>query len=388
MADRSVRNLTALSGASTSRVLNLAAIARSRAEKGLPREAHAPLFDSPVINSAILVKHRLRADESYLFPSHRSTATKIIVPFDVNDLACGGRSFFYGQRGFGDALADIGNYSEKQSTKRDSEVLRLIDTIPSLDPFLLREYLKSNDIKVDDCYFEISAADQAKMYEFAATEVRKLIQLATNERGSGQAGSTSRLVWALLSSEVDDTLAPLQATLKLAGDEFREGIFSWRGFLYYKWNMDAFWPQLVDVLREIKAIRPSGPIDIESIQFLTATKNAIIEATRVNGDEVKRVLKIYDDAFAGLIERREPKAFREFLLGAPSMFLELGERMGTMSHITSFWRYRFPLDTPRTAGAEELLTILQDFSAGFGLDTSATPQQGQGQKAKSFRAAS
>ena len=40
--------------------------------------------------------------------------------------------------------------------------------------------------------------------------------------------------------------------------------------------------------------------------------------------------------------------FREFLLGAPALFLEIGEKMGAMSHVTSFWQYRFPAGAPRT----------------------------------------
>ena len=43
-----------------------------------------------------------------------------------------------------------------------------------------------------------------------------------------------------------------------------------------------------------------------------------------------------------LVEKQTPKTFRDFLLSAPHMFLELGEKLGAISHIVSFWRYRFP----------------------------------------------
>lgn len=347
-------------------MLNLAAIAKARADT-VVEEGARPFFESPVINSSIILKHRLRADETYLFPNHRATATKIIVPFDIRDLNVGGRSFFVGQRGFIEALRDIGNYGDKTNLKRDVEVLHLLDAIPSLDPFLLREYLRSNDIKIDDHYFEISDADQSKMYAFASNEMRRLVSLATSERKRANDASISKLVSALLSSEVDETLDPLQHTLKLAGDEFREGIFCWRGFLYYKWCMKEFLPQVGRVLREIKSIRPSGAVDQEQVQFLTGAKLSITDTVRASTEEVRRVLKIYDDAYNDLIERRDPKAFRQFLLGAPGLFLELGEKMGALSHITSFWHYRFPHGTVKTAGADELITILQDFSAGFDL---------------------
>ena len=46
----------------------------------------------------------------------------------------------------------------------------------------------------------------------------------------------------------------LRETLGLTGNDFREGIFSWRGFLYYKWSMGKFWPDVMGVLREINTI--------------------------------------------------------------------------------------------------------------------------------------
>ena len=78
--DRSVRLLSALGGASTSRVLNLFRIAIDNANN--PEHAEKPLFLSPIINRAFLLKHRTRTDENYLFSSSRTVATKVIIMFD------------------------------------------------------------------------------------------------------------------------------------------------------------------------------------------------------------------------------------------------------------------------------------------------------------------
>jgi hypothetical protein len=50
------------------------------------------------------------------------------------------------------------------------------------------------------------------------------------------------------------------------------------------------------------------------------------------------------------------------------MFTTLGERIGGVSHIASFWRYRFPANTPLTASLDEMMDILQDFEASLGLE--------------------
>jgi hypothetical protein len=54
---------------------------------------------------------------------------------------------------------------------------------------------------------------------------------------------------ALLSGRMDQILEPLRVTLALTDNDFREGIFSWRGFLYYKWSIECFWPDVMGVLK-------------------------------------------------------------------------------------------------------------------------------------------
>ena len=375
--DRSIRFLTSLGGASTSRVLNLSQVALTNTEN--PEYRSQPFFQSPIINTAFLLKHRVRSDETYMFPALRPVATKIIVPFDINDLRAGGRSFFVDQRGYLETLRSIGNYREGE-IERDMEVLRLVNTIPSLDPFLLREHLRNYNFKIAPCYFSIAQGDQRRMHEFVSDELSKLIQLASGGDGNGTDAAASRMVSALLSSEVDEKLAPLRATLGLTGEDFREGVFSWRGFLYYKWSMGNFWPDVMSILREVKEVRPIGPMDTELRAYLASTKRSIIEMVRDNGNHVNKVLSIYDESFNDLVTHQTPKTFRDFLLSAPHMFLELGEKMGSISHIVSFWRYRFPRNTPKTVDPEELTSIFQDFTSGFA--------QNSGTSRTSLRAAS
>jgi hypothetical protein len=359
-ADRSVRFLSALGGASTSRVLNLFRIAADNADN--PEYQEKPLFLSPIINKAFLLKHRTRADETYLFTSPRSVATKIIIPFDAADLRAGGRSLFVDQRGYIDTLRAVGNYSSEK-LERDMVVLRLLNAVPSLDPFLLREHLRNNQIDVSPTYFAISDGDQERMHNFVSQEMSQLIALA-GSGGNGQSGN--RLISAMLSNQIDEKLEPLRLTLGLTGNDFREGVFSWRGFLYYKWSMGKFWPDVMGVLRELNAISPHGAVTPEQKVFLSGVRRNIIEMVRDNGQHVNKSLSVYDAAFRDLTAKQTPKTFRDFLLSAPYMFLELGEKLGAISHIVSFWRYRFPPGTPPHVDAEELSAIFQDFSSGFG----------------------
>lgn len=365
-SDRSVRSLTGLHAASSSRVLNLMAIANAQREN--EGHAKAPLFRSKIINRSIILKHRLRADELDVFLERKAVGTKIIIPFEREDLRAGGQSIFVGQRGFDDILRELGNYTDAGDLSRDIDILALLDSVPSLDPFLLREHLRAHDVKPDSCYFEISPADQQRMHDHAAREVGRLTAMAMRGAGRDRGSSTRRMVASLLSSEVNEKLEPLRVTLNLSTSEFAEGVFSWRGFLYYKWSLSEFWPQLMQVLREIKKIHPVTRMSGDQAAYFESVKVAIIRGVKQESSSVRRILTIYDDAFSRMVESADPNAFRQFLLAAPAFFVEMGEKIGAMSHVASFWRYRFPANLRWSADADELTAIFQDFARSFSND--------------------
>jgi hypothetical protein len=364
--DRSFRSLSGLEKtASTSRVLNLAAVASQNL--GDPEYESSPFFKAAALNGAVIIKHRLRADEQYIFDQSRRITTKVIIPFERTDLGLGGRSLFVGQRGWQELLYQLRGSADDEA--RDIALLEALDELPSLDPFLLREHLKRRDFKIANCYFAISPADLEKMQRFVSGEISKLVDLAY---GGGKAGAPnaniSKLVSLLLSGEVDARLEPLRLTLGLEGENFREGIFSWKGFLYYKWVLNSLWPQLRGVISELAEIKVTGPRDFEMLNQVKEIGARVNQAILGQVRKVRITLQVYDDAFNQLTTAGNPMAFRDFLLKSPEMFITLGERTGMVSHIASFWRYRFPKGRGLTIELDELFDILQDFHQGLGED--------------------
>ena len=61
--------------------------------------------------------------------------------------------------------------------RRDLTMLKLIDRLPTLDPFLLHEAFTANRIDVAPCYFRLSPSDKTEMRDFVAAQVETLINL-------------------------------------------------------------------------------------------------------------------------------------------------------------------------------------------------------------------
>ncbi len=361
-AERIYRSLRGLEKtASTSRVLNLAALAVKYA--GDPEYSKEPLFNANNLGAAVIIKHRLRMQELDDFDDPVRTATKLIIPFDRANLALGGRALFVGERNWMERLAEL--RGSVDGLQRDSEVLLAIDELPSLDPFLLREHLKRRGYSISPSHFEISQGDSDRMQKFVGSEIARLIQLAYNDEGVG-AGNITKLVEALLSSKTDERLEPLRLTLRLEGEAYREGIFSWKGFLYYKWVLNTLWPNLKEVLQDLARVRVVGPRDAQFIAAIEEMRGRLRDAMQSQVRSVMTYLKMYDAVFGKLTGEGNATAFRDFLLESPDMFMALGEGAGTMSHIATFWRYRFPKGKPLTATMGELFDILQDFESSLG----------------------
>ena len=215
---------------STARVLNLIRIHQEADQEG--ERIITPLFKNDALNSCFFIKHNLRDNEKYIFPESRTRATKILIPFNVKELNLGGQYVFLGQPGYLEALSHyVGG--DLRSASEDARTLHALDTVPSFDPFLLRQWLARNGILPDMRYFNLNMSDVKEIELFVQGEILKFLSMAS--RGAAGGESASRLVKKMMSGKDDPDLEPFRNTLKFGKAEFQEGLFAWRGFLYYKW---------------------------------------------------------------------------------------------------------------------------------------------------------
>jgi hypothetical protein len=210
-------------------------------------------------------------------------------------------------------------------------------------------------------YFDIAEADIARMRTFVGREIAQLVSLAFATGGVDAGGLSQRLADKLMTDETAKTLDPLRETLRLSGEEYIEGVFAWKGFLYYKWLMDEVRPGLSEFRPRFAGLRVVEST-AEERRDLAETRKDILEKMRLALDRVEGTLLEYGVAFAALAEG-QPSAFRNFLLKAPSLFIPIGEAVGVIRHIDSFWRFRFPGTVSPMMSADEAIEVLHDFES-------------------------
>jgi hypothetical protein len=362
---RALRNLRHLEAcASTSRALNL--LAAWRRYRDDPEYAEKPFFRSAMLNRCFIVKHRYRPDERDLVLAGGASGTKIIMPFDPGDLAAGAHSFFVHQKGYDQFLDEVSG--DGRIDARDAKLLELLHRLPSLDPFLMRERLKQSGFEPAQCYFDLTEADAEAMISFVREELTPLIGMSFGNVDAQMSGRVAKLAQKLMRNTGDRDLEPLRMGLSISKDDFEEAMFCWKGFIYYKWSLNRLIPQIKPVAAEIGSAMARGEVNADEERYIEQARGRLKQALAKACATVGATLTIYDHAYGELTRNGQPQAFRDFLLRAPALFHELGERLGAIQHILSFWRYRFPAGVRQQITGDELSDILADFEVSLNFD--------------------
>lgn len=361
-----VRSLKAIAAeASSARVFDLATLWADGPPDG--DYAEYPMFQHPMLNRTLIIKHNVGSTEEDRLAPRRLGATKVIFPFDPADLELGGQYLFVDQPDFIAALTRHLDYGDLP-LDRDVAVLRLLDKLPTLDPFLVRGILAHQRIEVSRAYYRLSDLDRSDMLSFVTGQIEALIQLCFGERKEGDTRA-QRLSQKLLGDEDSPELGLLREALRMGQAEFSEAMFTWKAFLYYRWRAQELTPQLKSTLRAFSRIR-GRRFDADELTFVMRCKDLLQRAVAGLMDEVEQRLRRYDEAFAALTTAGDPHSFRIFL--ARGAGLELGERIGRLEQVVSFWRQRFG-DGPMTAmSPDEILDGLRDLLQGLSISTLST----------------
>lgn len=352
-----VRVLSAITETNGSgRILNLHAVHHLREEE-LSLRAR-PMFLHPLLNRTIIAKHFPSENEMARLGPQRVNPTKVIFPFDPADLTLGGQFLFVDQPSFVHLLSLQLDYPAPEALQRDLVLLRLLDSLPTLDPFLVRQTLAKHGYDVSDAYFELARDDQARMLSFVEAEILTLIRLCVPGIAEGDA-RLKRMASTILSNESGPHLEPLRLTLRLAEDAFNEAMFTWKAFLYYRWRAGQIAPAVKQLQRSFSSIR--SRYDRQELRLALARSRTLSRrAITLISQDIAALLRRYTLAYEALVAKGNPEVFRHFLLDGAEAYATLGDRIGRLEQMTSYWTWRFPPPGPAAAPTDALLDGFRD----------------------------
>jgi len=210
--------------------------------------------------------------------------------------------------------------------KDDFEKLAIIDSIPSLDPFLVKTTFESFQIKIDPMCVPLSHSIEQRIKLRISEKVRPIVERAVGVKLNSRGGSEKKFVDAIWDPRLPEAELFIQA-FKI---DSRQGavIFSaWKGLSFYEQQFAEYAPHAGRFLNWIKS-EASEPYDIRQNKIYKDQQDMYkLVVSRKIINMIKNMRKIFIDfnsAYDAFIKKSDPLPFRSYLLSADKRYWVLG----------------------------------------------------------------
>ena len=352
--------------AGSSRVFNICArtaqlnrMSRESDEKDPPKH----LFNTRDLNLSVLVKE-VRSDPGALhYTYHKPVGTKIYLPYNPDRIYDGGKSAFFDDPRIDHILLDhtgIDMSSSNAKIKEDLGMIRLLDEIPSLDPFLVKDKLRTEGIPANDFYFDISESEWRAIQTHVSNKLQPIIDFAFKDCEDLQRSRTLTFVNKLWDAKDIDSLMPIVRAFNLPVEE-ASGIFAaWKGIMYYDYEYSRCqgeWQSYNEWLED--GTVPLDFVEAERRELLSDLLGSVIHNFESSWYELRDVFSSYDAAYETLfVQRKDAAPFIEFMRSAVRSYWILGTKMSAINHCVSVWDTLSAHSFKRRLKYEQLFTLL------------------------------
>lgn len=306
------------------------------------------LFSSHALNGAMLFKYPNfpdRIPSGGLFDGgdledFRPIETGIYIPYDVHRPREGGSAIYLRQKNCDVLLQDylgIRAESGNERLHRDLDRLLLLDNVPSLDPFLVRDYLDSQQVTYDPSYLQLNEKEVTLIRQMISTKIAEIIDKAF-AAGKRPAADRDRVVTALWNPalpEARDFIAAFGI-----GEADAPVVFAaWKGITFYQVQLRVIAPRVAEMLRWFGS-RDAIPFDASMnrsfMDQLVMFRDRITARLKAQVDETRVIMHQYDGAHAAFLGGK-PKQLIHFLKGARRTYWVLASCLSALNSSASIF---------------------------------------------------
>lgn len=317
--------------------------------------AHDPvgkLFRNKTLNETMFFKIMERNETQYHTVS--TVQTLMYFPYNLGNVYEGGDSILFDDPGFNRMLrvktgADSKSEESQVDYVMDLEILEMIYSLPTLDPFLLKS--KSEQLDLDDrihpFYFNISEEDWGRIRSPIRTKIRTLVRRAyMAEEASVSVEKMEQHVSRFLSKiwEAKDIegIEDFVRSMDIPADRAPELFFAWKAIYYYQVQFEDFLPQMKSFfswLGDDKVAIPVDwvrlmPDDRDRVEYsLLGLRDKVRDTYR----SIKLVLGNYEQSYRAFINDNQPRAFKDFLSTADEDYTNLATCLSANVHALNIW---------------------------------------------------
>jgi len=358
----------------SSRVLNLldrTLILRQEAARkaatggGAAAETEPLFFRTRKANNLVLLKYSPTGAERDLLTDGRPVQTKLYLAFNERNIYEGGKTVLLSDPQLDAVMAEHLAASAELNPEdfyHDRTLLALIDSLPSLDPFLIRDRLEIEAIAVNEAYLDIPPAELAAIKAFVREKMAAVASFAMqNQNPQDSVLAVDRLTQKLWEAKDAEALKPVIEAFRIDPADAPSIVYAWKGTIYFDYEFTRH----QDKWKRVGNWLGGGGAEPRDTGFgsqkadIARLRDEAQHARQNTWMKVSGLLQKYQQSFDALFVNKENgAAFIDFLKNSKETFWALGDGLSRLSHSHNIWdrsTERFPM---RKLPAAQLIDLL------------------------------
>ena len=276
--------------------------------------------------------------------SRRPIQTAIYVPKSSDEPDLGGHAIFIGHPKYWDLMKNhCGvNVADKEANGNDMELLRLLEDVPSFDPFLLKTIFSEKKISINDNYLTVMKEEEIEVRQVIEQRVRPIVERAYNGMAPEEAETrTQSFIDGIWDPDSSDATAFI-AAFRIEADAIPEVFGAWKGISYYQYQLQRIRPKIAELLGFLQsdnAVATDARRLVGSERESLAMFRKDIHARLRNAyKNTQSILLQCDQAYDALIKEGNPLPFRDFLQTAVDKYWTLGACNCSLVLVSDVWQ--------------------------------------------------
>lgn len=286
--------------------------------------------------------------------------TKVYLPFE-NGLEKGGQAINFSDKNFNEVINGLrssGNNDDNDDILRDQLVLQLIESLPSLDPFLLKEKFFQLEIDVDEKYFSLTDEAWREIRAFVMSKFRPMIGFAYPDRNPSEM-QVARLTEMLWDAKDNADVRQMLSSLSVPPEMVSDVLYSWKGIIYYEFvyikgneRLKSLLLWLDQIGTQLGGLTPS----------MKERRNNIRVKLSENVAAMLPILRDHKSAYDELfVHKRNAQPFVSFLSQCSKQFWSLSKSVGQMMVVLQIWQDFGFRTNPSKANANQINNFFDIF---------------------------
>ena len=323
--------------AGSSRVFNCNDITRKLLRD---KDENPYIFQTPAMHNLVVLKEVIGPDDPK-HPHGCAVGTKLYLPYDSNDVYDGGRSIFFHSRDlmrmFHEQFGFDPQKAQGSGFNHDLQLMRTLDSLPSLDGFLMRDALQLEGFALNEAYFEVSPAERAAIQDFIRGNMECLVRAAFGGKApsASQVSSLTDKIWEAKDLEALD---PLIQAFRFPKDKALSIFSGWKGIIFYSFEYHRSRERREALALWLKSgALPSDVVPKDVREWLDGLRRGAIHRLRNHWVDIDGLLKRFDAVYKEFVASSNPGGFIDFLQKAGEIYRQLGDSLSKINHSINCW---------------------------------------------------